>query len=206
MRKSLSLDNVTVAKKSPASKDDILPERIDEDEDTALEAETYTDTVDSPAVTDPQYNDSPEREEAGSLEEREAETRLAVSCNNLPTSSSLRRNKSVSRSLVPRMRKMFEKSRSCDPDLGEDTPPAPTHPAVPDQRHRRRLNGRDGTESATSSFILLDGTDPSTLAVDEVGRFSPADDRTPPPGDRKAKGFVNKCVTKVKSFIGKSED
>lgn len=180
----------------------------------------------------------------------------AASCyNSLPRSSlaaGRTNQKSVSRSLVPRIRQIFEKSRSCEPDVvTSSTPPTdwhhmgdsgiggasgmggPWHSSVRLRRHQTDRSAKDGTESTSSSFILL--LEPSTCtdgsstangghqqdldAAEEERRLgqsltvncagetdlSGADRRTSSP-DRKAKGFVNKCVTKVKSMIGKLEE
>ena len=205
--------------KPSSTKDNFLPEPIEEDVD-GVEVESShsaeTSLADQAASSTVEDDNAVHRfhEVSTRLEERMA------SCSSLPRPIS--RNKSITRSLVPRMRRMFEKSRSCDPELGVTAPNrVPDHP-------RRYLTadtvgvGRDGTESTTSSFILLDSglRSGSSLTLAELERFG-GDRRqgTHDQGDmaRRASGeladrkhrggFVNKCVTKVKSFIGnKSEE
>ena len=117
---------------------------------------------------------------------------LSASYSTLPQSFSRSRN--ISRSLVPKMRKFFEKSRSCGPELH--------HPA-------------DGTESARSSFVLVapgdnPGNDPQdqTQATNSVtGSSLTLDDVTDERARQmKNKGFVNKCVVKVRSLMGRSQE
>ena len=122
----------------------------------------------------------------------------------------LSRHRNISRSLVPKMRRMFEKARSCDPDL----PPLTLSSPVPAGSEAECISPpflrrmQDGTESTRSSFVLLGAAvgggssspEGSTHTLSEIGGGSPA------LNDRKSRGFVNKCVTKVKSFMGKSQD
>lgn len=116
---------------------------------------------------------------------------LSASYSTLPQSFSRSRN--ISRSLVPKMRKFFEKSRSCGPELH--------HPA-------------DGTESARSSFVLVaPGENPGddlqeTQATNSVtGSSLTLEDVTDERARQmKNKGFVNKCVVKVRSLMGRSQE
>jgi hypothetical protein len=145
---------------------------------------------------------------------------LAASFSTLPRPLSRHRN--ISRSLVPKMRRMFEKARSCDPDLppqlkltvpgSEAAAEASSSLAALSPPLIRPASHQDGTESARSSFVLLgpgghgsgsgSGRSESSLADSSLtlGEGSPVLQ------DRKSRGFVNKCVTKVKSFMGKSQD
>jgi hypothetical protein len=146
----------------------------------------------------------------------------AGSYSSLPRPLSRHRN--ISRSLVPKMRRMFEKARSCDPDM--PPPPSSTVPGdcegdrlspPPPPYLRRATVAQDGTESTRSSFVLLGAAaaggphaagsssspEGSSLTLSEGGA---AGGGSPGPTDRKSRGFVNKCVTKVKSFMGKSQD
>ena len=117
---------------------------------------------------------------------------LSASFSTLPQSFSRSRN--ISRSLVPKMRKFFEKSRSCGPELH--------HPA-------------DGTESARSSFILLapgeePGDEPRDMTGAETNSVSSSsltlEDGSDERARQKNKGFVNKCVVKVRSLMGRSQE
>jgi hypothetical protein len=133
----------------------------------------------------------------------------------------LSRHRNISRSLVPKMRRMFEKARSADPDFSP--PPSPLRLTVPageddsavsppprPHHHSRpaMMGHQDGTESARSSFVLLGpdggGRSESSLADSSLE----LSEGSPVLADRKGarSGFVNKCVTKVKSFMGKSQD
>ena len=75
--------------------------------------------------------------------------------------------------------------------------------------------GSDGTESTRSSFVMLNPGDTcepeshDTSSISISGSTITLDDVD---GDRfgrsgkQQRGFVNKCVTKVKSFMGKSQE
>jgi hypothetical protein len=132
----------------------------------------------------------------------------------------LSRHRNISRSLVPKMRRMFEKARSADPDFSP--PPSPLRLTVPagtageddsavSPPRPAMMGHQDGTESARSSFVLLGpdgggcgGRSESSLADSSLE----LSEGSPVLADRKGarSGFVNKCVTKVKSFMGKSQD
>lgn len=192
MRKSLSLDNVT-SDLEPGVKlprNEYFPEKIEENEDLPHNPEFAASSV-SEGVSS--FNSPELCPDTEPVRFEEVCGRASTSYSSLPRPVS--RSKSITRSLVPKMRRMFEKSRSCDPDLSEESS------AVPEPRNRYLApdNGRDGTESTRSSFVLLDpGTrSGSSLTVEDLDRIS---------SDRKSKGFVNKCVTKVKSLMGKSEE
>jgi len=126
---------------------------------------------------------------------------FSASYSTLPRS--LSRSRNISRSIVPKMRKFFEKSRSCDPEL----------PQVKITIHNNPNNGNtrgsritaDGTESARSSFVMLSPGDTRRSPTGSTITLSDeSDERSRQQG--KNKGFVNKCVTKVRSFMGKSQE
>ena len=105
------------------------------------------------------------------------------------------------------MRKFFEKSRSCDPEL----------PQVKIRIQREPNSGSglrapaDGTESARSSFVLLapgeevaaSSLSGSSLTLEEGSEERGGEVRA---RQLKNKGFVNKCVVKVRSLMGRSEE
>lgn len=238
MRKSMSLDDVQVGA-GPVhtqllpdldTQQNFLPQHIEEKEDIAISAKESAESsvsdvaLAAPPPPPPGGRVSPVQ--AGQVFSETARTVVADKSAR-PLRSDLRsssytslprpvsRSKSISRSLVPRMRRMFEKSRSCDPDMAAAAGDEPQVPeAGADTRHDLYLHrqlpaaavARDGTESTRSSFVLLG---PSA-----AGGPPPPPSATPPPplesdpaaADRKSRGFVNKCVTKVKSFIGKSDE
>ena len=126
-----------------------------------------------------------------------------VDLNGNPASStlprSLTRGKSITRSLVPKMRKIFEKSRSCDPEL--------PHLKIRINSDQPQAAG-NGTESARSSFVMLgpdtchesrgdDSVSSSILSYDDsqLGRE-----------ELKQKGFLDKCANKFKFFMGKNQE
>ena len=237
MRKSMSLDDVQVGA-GPVhtqllpdldTQQNFLPQHIEEKEDIAISAkesaESSVSDVALAAPPPPGGRVSPVQ--AGQVFSETARTVVAADKSARPLRSDLRsssytslprpvsRSKSISRSLVPRMRRMFEKSRSCDPDMAAAAGDEPQVPeAGADTRHDLYLHrqlpaaavARDGTESTRSSFVLLGPA--------AAGGPPPPPSATPPPplesdpaaADRKSRGFVNKCVTKVKSFIGKSDE
>lgn len=129
---------------------------------------------------------------------------FSMSTGTLPPS--LSRSRNISRSIVPKMRKMFEKARSADPEFiprpKGGTPTPMKNGAVTNNNHS------DGTESARSSFMLVNpgeniNQSPTgstlTLSEDSDGRLSREESKG-------KHGFVNKCVTKVRSFMGKSQE
>jgi len=129
---------------------------------------------------------------------------FSASVGTLPPS--LSRSRNISRSLVPKMRKMFEKARSADPEYiprSKGGTPTPMKNGVISNN-----NNSDGTESARSSFVMLNpGENLShsptgstlTLSEDSDGRLSRGENKRKPT-------FVNKCVTKVRTFMGKSQE
>jgi len=208
MRKSMSLDNMAVNNPESAGKlidtcEKYLHQKNGVSAELAEEEEEECAvTAEFDKVTDPESNP---KELGTDTKFNEVSTRVdgnfSASYGTLPRSISRSRN--ISRSLVPKMRKFFEKSRSCDPDL----------PQVKITIHNDPNNGNtrgshstaDGTESARSSFVMLSPGEASrspsgsTITLSDV-----SDDRSRLQG--KNKGFVNKCVTKVRSFMGKSQE
>ena len=136
---------------------------------------------------------------------------LSASYSTLPLPQSFSRGKNISRSLVPKMRKFFEKSRSCDPELPQVK--------IRIQREPNSGTGRgfgleaDGTESARSSFVLLapgeGGAAASTFSGSTITLEEGSEGRGEEVRARQLKnnrGFVNKCVGKVRSLMGRSEE
>lgn len=143
--------------------------------------------------------------------------------------------KNISRSLVPKMRRMFEKARSCDPPelptirirIQTDSHPHPGHrslspPALEDHGGSGISVKSDGTESV-SSFVAVsteDGLEESSSLVDDEDSsvVSQSRDKSNCSGlsnsdnsgtaninnNPAKKGFVNKCVKKVKNIMGSS--
>lgn len=137
--------------------------------------------------------------------DKNGDENLSASYSTLPQSFS--RGKNISRSLVPKMRKFFEKSKSCDPEL----------PQVKIRIQREgtdRLDlPADGTESTRSSFVLLgpgereeNRVSPATNSVSSSCLTLEEGSETDRARQIKSKGFVNKCVVKVKSLIGRSQE
>jgi len=240
MRKSLSLDSVALTAAAHPRK---RPEKEEEEDVGAEHDHRYSQDVEE---TDGGHPPKREEEDLEDIDDDDAESgttagplslsstldvpvirfqevvsargdpHLAASFSStLPRPLSRHRN--ISRSLVPKMRRMFEKARSCDPDLSP--PPPQLKITVPGRTEADedvsesspyRRSHQDGTESARSSFVLL--------GPDGVGGGGPSEgsladssltlsEGSPVLADRKSRsGFVNKCVTKVKSFIGKSQD
>ena len=133
---------------------------------------------------------------------------LSASYSTLPLPQSFSRGRNISRSLVPKMRKFFEKSRSCDPELPQVK--------IRIQREPNSGTGRssglpaDGTESTRSSFVLLGPGEEVATSSTFSGSSSTleSEGRTEELRARqlKNKGFVNKCVVKVRSLMGRSEE
>lgn len=105
-------------------------------------------------------------------------------------STNLSRSKTISRSLVPKIRKMFERARSCDPDV---------------------VHGGDGTESSRSSFSQYQlapsghqghahsvSPAPSTVTISECGS-SPSLTRARSKGPAGSNGLITKIKAKFKS-------
>ena len=206
MRKSISMDNMSVNNPDSAGKlinscEQYLNEKTEESADRAAEEECAVT-----AMLDKVMNPESNPKELGTdTKFNEVATRVdgnfSASYGTLPRSISRSRN--ISRSIVPKMRKFFEKSRSCDPEL----------PQVKITIHNDPNNGNtrsshstaDGTESARSSFVMLSPGDTSRSPTGSTITLSDgSDERSRLQG--KNKGFVNKCVTKVRSFIGKSQE
>jgi len=132
----------------------------------------------------------------------------SASYSTLPQSFS--RGKNISRSLVPKMRKFFEKSKSCDPELHHEMPQV----KIRIERGASSLRmPADGTESARSSFVLLGPGDtdlaplaPGSSSVTSSPCLSLDDVSEERARQMKGKGFVNKCVVKVRSLMGRSQE
>ena len=132
---------------------------------------------------------------------------LSASYSTLPLPQSLSRSRNISRSLVPKMRKFFEKSRSCDPELPQVKIRIQREPTGGAGRGSGRTT--DGTESARSSFILLaPGEEAASSTFSGSSSTLESEDRAEELRARqlKNKGFVNKCVVKVRSLMGRSEE
>ena len=190
MRKSVSMDSVPSA--SSASLAIVL---TDFSEDNTAEISQQQEQI----FAEPPAN----------IEGNGNNGNLSASYGTLPLSQSFSRGKNISRSLVPKMRKFFEKSRSCDPELPQLK--------IRLQREPNSRTGRDsflpadGTESARSSFVLLapgeDGAatassfSGSTITLEEGSEGRSEELRARQLKNNKA-GFVNKCVGKVRSLMG----
>lgn len=208
IRKSISMDNVAAANTSKLIVDTCekyLDEKSHKSADVAVaEEEECAVTAQYDKVTNSESDSKGEIMKFNEVE-RVQDGNFSSSYGTLPRSIS--RNRNISRSLVPKMRKFFEKSRSCDPDL----PQVKISLSTENQQHGSsnfRGTIADGTESARSSFVMLspgEGVNSrspsgSTMTLSDGG----SDDRSRLHG--KNKGFVNKCVTKVRSFMGKSQE
>ena len=212
-----------------------LPDIGDDNDDTTTIGDESVVTLKSPSPTDEpdgkDYYDTPIQ----NFEEKLVPKTSRLSASNpalnnvnmtLPRQFPLTRTKSITRSLVPAMRRMFEKSRSCDP---EPKPrPAILPPTSPTDQHLttdggsmyRTVGGNPataisasnilnaGTESARSSFMLYEPVAAGTLLHHHSGdhledvygeQANGGDDQT---NHQNNKGFVKKCVSKVKSYIG----
>ena len=179
MRKSVSMESVP-----SASSQSLGIVVTDLSEDNPEELHQHSD----------QISDEPPADTEGSVNGN-----LSSSYSTLPLPQSFSRGKNISRSLVPKMRKFFEKSRSCDPEL----------PQVKIRIQREPQSGltADGTESARSSFVLLapgEAVENSSLSSSSLTLEEGSEARA---GQLKNnKGFVNKCVVKVRSLMGRSEE
>merc|ERR1719452_272899 len=145
VRKSISMDNMSVnnPEKLITSCEDYLTEKTGESADLAIGEECAV-TASLDKVGNPESNlkelgmDTKFNEVSARVDDN-----FSASYSTLPRSLSRTRN--VSRSIVPKMRKFFEKSRSCDPEL----------PQVKITIHNNPNNGNtrgshstaDGTES-----------------------------------------------------------
>jgi len=126
-------------------------------------------------------------------------------CSTLPPA--LSRSKNISRSIVPKMRRMFEKARSADPEYASQFKRLTENEHIYGTSKPSQINQGDGTESTRSSFVMVTPGliirsptgSTTTLSEDSDERMSREDIKNKP-------GFVNKCVTKVRSFMGKSQE
>jgi hypothetical protein len=203
MRKSISMDNMAVNNPQSAGKgndscEKYRNEKTSESADLAEEEECAVTAL-FDKVTNPESN---LKELGTDTKFNEVSTRVdgnfSASYGTLPRSISRTRN--ISRSLVPKMRKFFEKSRSCDPDLPQ------VKITIPNNGNTRSSHSTtDGTESARSSFVMLSPGDASRSPTGSTITLSDGSDERSRL-DGKNKGFVNKCVTKVRSFMGKSQE
>jgi len=133
--------------------------------------------------------------------ETQAEPAYLGSYETLPIRGS-HSKKNISRLIVPKMRKMFEKARSCEPDLHR-AKVMQSPPLSPEDR--RSEITFDGTESARDSFLMLS---PAAATQSLTGSAQTLSENSDGSGDHsnKSKGFVNKCVHKMKNFMGKSQE
>ena len=117
------------------------------------------------------------------------------------------RTKNISRSVVPKMRKLFEKSRSVEPSdlltFKIKIQAEPNNGSSPGVSSSTSI--RDGTESARSSFLLL-GPDSCLEVSDDYSREGSVEleeaERIKDQELVPKRGFVNKCMTKMKSLVG----
>ena len=180
MRKSISMDQVHDIREAIGNI---------EDEVDGAEKEKMVEESEKPIVGD---------SDQGGVEAR------SDSYSSLPRTFSRRKN--ISRSVVPKMRKLFEKSRSVEPSdlltfkIKIQAEPNNGSPGVSSASNSLR----DGTESARSSFLLL-GPD-SCLESDDYSREGSVElEEAERKQDQELvpkRGFVNKCVTKMKSLVG----
>lgn len=183
MRKSISMDQVHDIREAIEKLGDI------EDEVDGAEKEKRDEESEKPVTGD---------SDPGVVKAR------SDSYSSLPRTFSRRKN--ISRSVVPKMRKLFEKSRSVEPSdlltfkIKIQAEPNNGSPGVSSASNSLR----DGTESARSSFLLL-GPD-SCLESDDYSREGSVElEETERKLDQDLapkRGFVNKCVTKMKSLVG----
>ena len=225
MRRSISLNQVDVI------------ERIFEEEAEIEQVAIEAVKVESCAQYLEEHPDEILVQDPGNGDESEEVVKISGTSPNYGTLPKAMR-KNISRSLVPKMRRMFEKARSCDPpDLPQiririQTDSHPGHhrslspPTLEDQCAGSVKS--DGTESVSSfvavsteegagqedvsleesSSILSQSqdksnssglSDSSTTAASALDHSSAANS-----GVTTKKGFVNKCVKKVKNIMGSS--
>jgi len=206
IRKSISMDNVAVNNAQSAGKlidtcEKYLSEKTDESAELVEEEECAV-TADFDKLRNPEANSKESGTEKKFNEvAAHVDGTFSASYGTLPRSVSRSRN--ISRSLVPKMRKFFEKSRSCDPDLPQ------VKITIPNDSKNGNMKAShgpaDGTESARSSFVMLSPGEASRSPTGSTMTLSDAsDERSHLHG--KNKGFVNKCVTKVRSLMAKSQE
>ena len=127
--------------------------------------------------------------------------------------------KQVKSFIVPKMRRMFEKSKSAEPEVTPVSPPPPgrkikisvqTEPPPPAEGEGVKAPRGDGTESV-SSFVVVSDQNKGLLALPandqgdrstSVSEWSYTGDENgeePPGGNQK--GFVNRCVSKVRNLV-----
>lgn len=147
------------------------------------------------------------------------ETLTDKSCNNSPYGTLPKpMRKNISRSLVPKMRRMFEKARSCEPADSSFMPstsrlslrslsPKPSSTMTIETEDQKS----DGTESA-SSFEVVSNVPPPTptqATIEPNSQSTCAESKSKGPNVnprvRKRKGFVNKCVTRLQNMINSRE-
>jgi len=206
IRKSISMDNVSVnnpesAVKLLASCEQYLNEKSEDSAEQAEKEECAVTAVFDKVI----HPESDPKELETDTKFNEVSTKVdgnfSASYGTLPRSISRSRN--ISRSIVPKMRKFFEKSRSCDPELPQVKITIHNDPNNGNTRGSRSTT--DGTESARSSFVMLSPGETSRSPTGSTVTLSDvSDERSRHQG--KNKGFVNKCVTKVRSFMGKSQE
>lgn len=119
--------------------------------------------------------------------------------------------KNISRSLVPKMRRMFERARSCEPG---DMPQLRIHVHSDCPPRAPSSVTSDGTESVSSFVVVSSSSNPSSSLSEESPKPESAAssqsskdlnerERSGSPSKR---GFVNKCMSKVKSIISGPDD
>ncbi len=150
--------------------------------------------------------------------------------NSLPRPAAQR---SISRSLVPQLRRMFERARSCEPEVLSSSPPTPTvrakqwlkkkvqqHQQHQPEQSCSKDNVSDSSESssvAVNQDSKSDGTESvsSFVAISRVGSSSgigeECADAQPEAAEKAATpstttAFVSKCVSKVKNIMHNSKD
>jgi len=225
IRKSISMDNMTawsahnrdVSGKLVETCEEYLDEKneavsADHEKESAEFADTDTttdETGNKSELCENHLANDAKFQEALKIVDENGNRRQAANFSTLPRSFS--RGKNISRSLVPKMRKLFEKSRSCDPDLPQVKIRIQSEPNNGNGSPGARVS--DGTESARSSFVMLNPGDTcepesrDTSSISISGSTTTLDDVDGGMGrSGKQRGFVNKCVTKVKSFMGKSQE
>jgi len=213
MRKSISMDSMPLVNNRSESISKVLDncrkfleEKIDERTDHEQEESAEAAETDKVQHTE---SSSQELEVITHFDEvaTHKDVDFSASLGSIPPPQ-LSRSRNISRSIVPKMRKMFEKARSADPEYI----PQLKISLIPEQNKnggvsRSPVCPSDGTESARSSFVMLTPSETTrsptgsttTLSEDSEGRLSREESKRKP-------GFVNKCVTKVRSLMGKSQE
>lgn len=129
--------------------------------------------------------------------------------------TTLPRSSSGRKGIVPRMRRMFDRARSCEPDLPQIRLRVQTEPNKGDMKQSLLFNAKsDGTESVSSFVALSPQHERPSSPVPSGEEWSDSGDEDET-GDSSVtsttekylaqrKGFVKKCVTKVKSLVNSS--